>query len=239
MPFLAVACGSTAPTTIMVTASGFTKDEGKMMKIAAVDVNAKMIKSQATATVTSGGASFKLDVDPNVMYRIDLFADMDGNGVCEFGVDDAVSVTVADIAEGKSASVSLTPAQAASQGCLSFGGGTLKITGSMLPASAMGKVFFAQLLKLGGTTPVKLGNPISGTVTGTNIDIEFPGGIITNVLYRVDFYVDDNPNNTKCDTTDDVYRVEPGALGSSNAGGELDGMVKDTDKNPAACATFQ
>jgi hypothetical protein len=221
-----------------VTASGFTKDDGKTVKVAAVDVNAGTTKATAMGTIASGGATFTLDVDPNTMYRVNLFADSDGNGACEFGVDDAVSVVVNDIAEGKSAALSLSPSQADSHGCLSFGGGTLKVTGTGFTAN---KVFFAQILKKDGSNYKKLGNPLNGPVSSSGaIDIEFPGGIVTQTFYRVDFYIDDNPTNGKCDTTDKVFRVDSGALAPNQTPAELDYTVNGTDTpNTAACASFQ
>jgi hypothetical protein len=223
---------------IVATASGLGAYDGKQARIAVFDLNAGAVIKNASALVTGGSTSATVEVSAGVPYRVDAFVDADGNEVCEWGVDAVFSVVLPALDAGQVKMVALDADATDSHGCLSFGSGTLKLTGSTLPAGAAGKVFFAQLLKLGGTTPLKLGNPVSGTVMGSNIDIEFPGGIITDVLYRVDLYVDDNPTNTKCDSTDDVYRVAPGALGGSNVGGELDATVTEADRNPAACGTF-
>ena len=117
------------------------------------------------------------------------------------------------------------------------GGGTIKVKGMGFTAN---KVVFAQLLKQDGSKYDALGPVQTSTTAGGNIDIEFPGAIITQTFYRVDFYVDDNPSNSHCDSTDHVYRVDSDALGTSHAGGELDYTVNGTDPtNSAACVTFQ
>ncbi len=235
-PLLLAACGSSGPTTIVVNASGFTKDDGKTVKVAASDPNSNAVRATGMGTISGGGASFTLDVDPNTTYRIDLFVDTDGNSVCEFGVDDVVSTTQTDVSEGKTATVSFTPASAAPDGCLSFGGKTLKLTGTNLTAN---KVYIAYLLKKKPDNSFqKLG--LHNGVTGNgSVDIEFPGGVISGNFYRVDLYIDINSNNT-CDTSDPAYRKDSGALGPSDPGPltlTLDGNVDMT--NPDVCNTFK
>ncbi len=237
LPALLATCGSSGPTTIVLNATGFTKDNGKTAKVAVVDATSLAVKTQAMGIVANGAVSFTLDVDHGVMYRVNLFVDSDGNNTCEFGADDVISVTVNPVAEGMSSTVGVTPSQADSQGCLSFGGGTLKVTGTGFPAN---KIFFAQLFKKDGTDFKKLGGVTNGVTTNGSIDIEFPGGIITQTFYRVDFYVDSNPTNSMCDPSDPAFRVDSGALGPSQAGGELDLTVMGTDPSQAVavCPTF-
>src|SRR5262249_34587848 len=137
-----------------------------------------------------------------------------------------------------SVTLTLSPTQADSRGCLSFGGGTLKITGTGYTAD---KVVFAQLQKMkSGGGFDKLGPVQSSTTAGGKLNIQFPGAIIAQTFYRFDFYVDDNPSNSHCDSTDHVYRQDSGALGPTMTGGELDYMIDGSGTtNPAACATFQ
>jgi hypothetical protein len=104
----------------------------------------------------------------------------------------------------------------------------------------MGKVFFAALFRR--SDGKKLGTR-NGSVTGTNLDIEFPGAAAGDTSYRIDFYVDSN-SNSSCDATDAVGSVQSGSLppqGDGLTGGRLDLTMDATAATMAAtvCNTFK
>src|SRR5215470_15382114 len=138
LPCLALAassCMSSGPTTLVVASTGFTQLEGATVKLSLLDVASNKIEQLAPAATVSGGKfSFSLDIHPGTQYRVDLYADVDGDGHCQVGVDKVYAVDVMDVTEGDTMTANIDFNSQDSRGCLSFGASSIHVTATSFSA---------------------------------------------------------------------------------------------------------
>jgi hypothetical protein len=233
-------CMSSGPTTLIVTGTNFGGVEGKAMKLAVVDTGANQIFETAAATTVSNGKfTFSLMVNPGTKYRVDLYADDDGDGHCQYGVDHAYAVDENGLAEGQTVTATVDYNSTDARGCLSFGAGTLHVT--VTNFTATGHVFKAMLIRDDGG--LKLGLK-TDSLQGNAIDFTWAGAVIPHKFYHVDLYIDNNGDD-HCGGSDTVFSQLSGAIGGTQMDGLLVGPALEVamdgmhDLNPAACASFQ
>jgi hypothetical protein len=221
-----VACGSSGPTKLTITGSGFSAVEGKPVKLGLVDVSGKKVAQTSSTTVSGGKFEFDLTVDAGVTYRADLYADDNGDGHCQWGVDHVYAVDVTPISEGTAVTKTVVQDAVDSRGCLSFGASSLHVTVTNLASGTTGTVFEAALVKCADATCAVSGGKVAGlytgSVSGSMIDFLFDGGIVPGVFYRVDLFVNNNPTaGIKCDASDTIVTGSPNAV----VGAQTDGLT--------------
>jgi len=237
---------SSGPTTLTVASTGFTQVEGATVKLSLVDVAANKIEQIAPPVTVSGGKfTFSLDVKPGKQYRVDLYADIDGDGHCQVGVDHVYAVDVMDIAEGGSMTATIDYGSQDSRGCLSFGASSLHVTAMNFTADPTGKVYRAAIIRTSGSADVA---DRQGAVLSNVIDFTWEGGMFPGNFYRVDLFVDMN-GDTHCTLADGLIFSRSSV---AEPGPEMDGIVGMAppgdivpltidgmrDVNTAACASF-
>jgi len=207
VPICLTSCMSSGPTTLTVTGSGFSSDdEGKVVKVAVVDVNGNKIVTTGNGAVSGGKFTFDLTVGHDTKYRLDVFTDLDGDGKCQYGVDHVYAVDISGIGEGTAYSATILPSAFDSRGCLAWGGGSLHVTLSNFTSS--GAVYKAALFKSGLATRLGLK---TGAVQGGTLDFTLEGAIIPGTFYRVDLFIDNNSDD-KCQAGDLIVSKPTGAL---------------------------
>ncbi len=242
LPLLLVAaCQAEDPgPTVHVEGTGFAADDGAMVSLALVRTDPPTILDVATVAVEDGVIAVDLQ-DRGLEFartRIDAFVDVDGNGVCEFGIDQTFAFDLDPLAAD--INLGFSPASAGdSRGCLAFGGATISLTGRGFVAD---KGLHAALIR--ATDDVVLGVQHIVTEDGA-FELSWPGGARANTFYRIDWFVDANASST-CDVApaEGPWRVDFGAIGgdfdaTGLTGGELSTEVEGDDAaEPEACATF-
>ena len=233
---------SSGPTTLVVASSGFSQVEGKTIKLSLVDVAANKIEQTAPPVTVSGGKfTFTLDVRAGTEYRVDLYADDDGDGHCQVGVDHVYAVNVMDIADGGSMTANVDFNSEDSRGCLSYGASSLHITAANFAADPTGKVYRAAIIRV--LDGVDVGDRQNAVLSPT-IDFTWEGGMFPGKFYRVDLFVDMN-SDTHCTAADGLVFTrntvaEPGPPVDGLTGDIVPVMIDGArDVNTAACATFQ
>lgn len=238
---------SSGPTTLVVASTGFTPLEGATVKLSLVDVAANKIEQIAPpATVSGGKFTFNLDVKSGTQYRVDLYADVDGDGHCQVGVDHVYAVDVMDLADGGSMTANVDYNSQDSRGCLSFGASSLHVTATNFSADPTGKVYRAAIIRTSGGIDVA---DRQGAALSSTIDFTWEGGMYPGNFYRVDLFVDMN-GDTHCTVADGLIFsrasvAEPGpevdgVVGSAPPGDIVPLMIDGVrDVNTAACASFQ
>lgn len=232
---LLLACGSSGPTNLIVTGSDFSADDGKSVKIAVVDAATGTAQNTVTATVTGGKFSATIPVDAEADLRVDAFIDRDDSTACEFGIDGAYSTgsTVVAVPEGGTKTVTFASGTTDSQGCLSFGAGSLSVKGTGYGDS---QVWQAVLFKKKNEDYIRLGKKTRATAAAA-VDIQFPGALVTGVFYRLDFYVDVNGDGM-CSAADKVFRIDSIALATGTKTVTLTQDATGTNAI-AACDSFK
>ena len=237
---------SSGPTTLVVASTGFTQLEGATVKLSLLDVASNKIEQLAPAATVSGGKfSFSLDIHPGTQYRVDLYADVDGDGHCQVGVDKVYAVDVMDVTEGDTMTANIDFNSQDSRGCLSFGASSIHVTATSFSADPTGKVYRAAIIRVVDSVDVA---DRQGAVLSPTIDFTWEGGMYPGKFYRVDLFVDMN-GDTHCTAADGLIFTrtsvaEPppeidGIVGMPPKGDVVPLLIDGTrDVNTAACASF-
>ena len=238
---LIVACQSEdAGIEIDVNGTGFEVDDGITARLALVDIVAEEIVDVAELTITDGAmaASWRDGVVQNTAYRIDAYIDVDGNDICEIGIDKTFAFDVVTGTVG--INLGFMPASAGdSRGCLAFGGSSLSLEGQSFPPNQR---LFAALVRVGDDLVLDVQHVMTDD---GSFEVSWPGGIRPATFYRVDWFVDANANAT-CDVSpsEGPWRVSFGALGGDPSavgitGGSTSMVVNGNDtSDSAACESF-
>lgn len=214
--------------------TGYAPHDGQTIYAALVNASGSVVdRAEAVVTDSSYEIAFLGSLETGASYRIDYYADHDGDGRCSAPPADHVWQTDVPPVSGDVVIDDAHDPSFAAAACDSFPVTTfdLRLGGSNY-APHDGQTVRAALVDEATDRVVAT---TESTVTGGTLDISMPAELVEGRAYRLEYYADHNSNGA-CDAppADHVWRQEIAAV---TADVTID-RSHAPDFTPAACDAF-
>lgn len=207
--------GGDGPYDLTFDGNGYNAHSGQTMTAAVVDAGGAVVAGPSETTVSDGAFSFTWSgaLASGSSYRVQLYADHNGNGLCNTPpTDHSWEVSLGSV-QGNGA-VTESHNTDFAYVCTTFGDYDLDFTGSGYSPHA-GQTLTA-LVRVDGDDSLVAGPETTTVDSNGNFSFAWPGLLVDGTAYEVLFFADHN-DNSSCDAppTDHAWSVGVDAVSAT------------------------